>query len=147
MSEPARARPLLELRSYQLELEVLSPLHVGAGGPPLVGGYDVVADAKLGRYYLIDTERLISERMTAEQIAAGVDPKVENLITRGEWDAYARAVLAGPGGPTIAPLSASTGRFSPSSATPTVGRISPEAASKARCARRSPTPSCATNSA
>ena len=104
MSEPARARPLLELRSYQLELEVLSPLHVGAGGPPLVGGYDVVADAKLGRYYLIDTERLISERMTAEQIAAGVDPKVENLITQGEWDAYARAVLAGPGGPTIAPL-------------------------------------------
>jgi hypothetical protein len=37
MSEPARARPLLELRSYRLELEVLSPLHVGAGGPPLVG--------------------------------------------------------------------------------------------------------------
>ena len=104
MSEPARARPLLELRSYRLELEVLSPLHVSAGGPPLVGGYDVVADTTRGRYYLIETERLIGERMTMEQIERGVDPKVDNLITPREWDTYARAVLAGPSGASIAPL-------------------------------------------
>ncbi|MCX2728511.1 type III-A CRISPR-associated RAMP protein Csm5 [Thermomicrobium sp. 4228-Ro] len=102
MSEPARARPLLALRSYQLELEVLSPLHVGAGGPPLVGGYDVVADAARGRFYLIDVERLIAERMTEERIRRGEDPRVDNLITSDEWPQYTRAVLPGPRGQDVA---------------------------------------------
>ncbi|MCS7257114.1 MAG: type III-A CRISPR-associated RAMP protein Csm5 [Thermomicrobium sp.] len=102
MSEPTRARPLLELRSYQLELEALSPLHIGAGGPPLIGGYDVVADTDRGRFYLIDVERLIAERMTEERILRGEDPRVDNLIAPTEWPQYARAVLPGPCGQDVA---------------------------------------------
>jgi len=102
MSRPASTRPHLELRSYQLELEVLSPLHVGAGGPPLVGGYDVVADTDRGRFYLIDVERLIAERMTEERILRGEDPRVDNLIAPAECPQYARAILPGPRGEDVA---------------------------------------------
>ncbi|MDW8060807.1 MAG: type III-A CRISPR-associated RAMP protein Csm5 [Thermomicrobium sp.] len=102
MTEPMRQRPLLALSSVVLELELLTPLHVGAGGPPLVGGYDVVADPAQGRYYLVDVDRLIAERMTEEQLARGSDPRVEHLITPQEWPQYARAVLPGPRGRDLA---------------------------------------------
>lgn len=105
MASQPKNRPLLDLRSVELELELLTPLHIGAGGQPLLGNYDVVADTQRGRYYLIDLDRLITERMTEEQLARGQDPRVDNLITPQEWEAYARAILRGPSGQQIAPES------------------------------------------
>jgi len=102
MSRPPDTRPRLELQTYRLQLDVVSPLHIGAGGPPLVGGYDVVADTAQGRYYLIDVERLIAERMDEERILRGEDPRVEKLVARHEWPHYARALLSGPSGPQVA---------------------------------------------
>lgn len=81
-------RPAIEVHRHALELEVLTPLHVGAGGPALQFDYDVVWANRL--FWALNTEQAIAERLSLEDIERGVEPRISHLVRRDEYRHYVR---------------------------------------------------------
>ncbi len=81
-------RPAIDLSRHLLELEVLTPLHVGAGGSALLFDYDVAWAHR--QLWVIDTERAIEERVSLEDIERGIEPRLSRLLRREEYRHYAR---------------------------------------------------------
>lgn len=81
-------RPAIDLSRYPLELELLTPLHIGAGGPALLFDYDVAWGNRL--LWVLDTERAIEERVSLEDIERGIEPRISRLLRREEYRHYAR---------------------------------------------------------
>lgn len=84
----------IALRQYTIELETLTPVHIGAGGPPLLLNYD--AALWRGMVWVFDVERVISERMTLDDIERGADPQINRLLRPEDYPAYARYRLPAP---------------------------------------------------
>jgi len=84
----------IALRHYTIELETLTPVHIGAGGPPLLLNYD--AALWRGMVWVFDVERVISERMTLDDIERGADPQIDRLLRPEDYPAYARYRLPAP---------------------------------------------------
>jgi CRISPR-associated protein Csm5 len=81
-------RSAIDIHRYPLELELLTPLHIGAGGPALLFDYDVAWANRL--LWVLDTERAIEERLSLEDIERGVEPRISRLLRREEYRQYAR---------------------------------------------------------
>ncbi len=81
-------RPATDLHRYHLDLEVLTPLHIGAGGPALLFDYDVAWANRL--FWVLAIERAIEERLSLEDIERGVEPRISRLLRRDEYRHYAR---------------------------------------------------------
>lgn len=95
MAEPRLAT------SWRLELEVLTPLHVGAGGPPLLADYDFVAHR--GEVWVLDLERVL-ERLPDERLAGDVDARLSALLRPEDYPACARYRLRQRGGGGVAEI-------------------------------------------
>src|SRR5581483_1965507 len=68
------ARPI---STWRLELEVLSPLHVGAGGPPLLDGYDYVASRE--KVWVLDLDRVL-DHVPDERLLGQIDAPPVRLV-------------------------------------------------------------------
>jgi CRISPR-associated protein Csm5 len=84
MPEPVR------VERWRVTVEVLSPLHLGAGGPPLLADYDFVVER--GRVWVLDQERALA-RLSDAELAAGVDVRLSRLLRPPEYAACARYAL------------------------------------------------------
>ena len=72
----AEARPISR---WRLELEVLSPLHVGAGGPPLVHEYDYAAGRE--KVWVLDLDRVL-DHVPEERLLGQIDAPPARLVPR-----------------------------------------------------------------
>jgi CRISPR-associated protein Csm5 len=73
-----------------IEIEVLSPVHVGSGREPLVLDADFVAG---DRVYVIDQEWMLGELSEAQFARAVNGEALSRLLSRQEREAYARYAL------------------------------------------------------
>ncbi|MBX5492554.1 MAG: type III-A CRISPR-associated RAMP protein Csm5 [Chloroflexi bacterium] len=80
----------LHFQRWRVAAEVLSPLHIGAGGPPLLADYDFVAER--GRVWVLDPQRALAG-LSDEELAAGVDMRLSRLLRPSQYAACARYVL------------------------------------------------------
>src|SRR3712207_5282737 len=79
--EGAMAEGRLTTR-WRLTVEVLSPVHIGSGGPPLHADYDYALRG--GEVWVLDQDRAL-DRLTEEQLARLGDARLSNLLGQGDW--------------------------------------------------------------
>lgn len=80
---------------HRLEIQILSPMHIGSGHGPLVDDLDYVRGRQI---FVIDQDRLFEglDAKKLERAAAG--EKLSRLMGVGEYAGYARYALNQPGG-------------------------------------------------
>jgi CRISPR-associated protein Csm5 len=81
--------------NYRLEIEVLSPVHIGSGRPDLMEDLDYV---KARRIYVIDQERMFNELPPDRLARAEEATPLSRLLTADEYAKFARYALNDPTG-------------------------------------------------
>lgn len=82
--------------SYRIEIEVLTPLHVGSGEPNLTYDYDFAVDR--GQVWVIDQARMLS-RLSDDQLEASIDAKITHVLRPAQFRDCSRYSLVVPPGP------------------------------------------------
>ena len=93
------------LERWSVTVEALSPLHVGAGGPPLLADWDVVPDPRRPDGYLVLDLPRVLERVPPQRWERPTHQPPTAWVERGVWPSLARYTLVWhpPGPPTGAP--------------------------------------------
>ena len=78
-------------RNLKATIQVVSPLHVGAGNGHLVNDLDFISDR--GTVWVIDREKLL-ERFTDEELRYGIPESACSNLKPGEYEEYAAYSLS-----------------------------------------------------
>lgn len=82
--------------SYRIEIEVLTPVHVGSGEPNLAYDLDFAVDR--GQVWVIDQAKMLS-RLSDEQLEASIDAKITHILRPAQFRDFSRYSLVVPSGP------------------------------------------------
>ena len=81
--------------NYRLEIEVLSPVHIGSGRPDLVQDLDYVTARRI---YVIDQEQMLAGLPPERWARAEEAEPLSRLLSVNEYTRFARYTLNNPVG-------------------------------------------------